>query len=158
MLREKINLDLLSDILNNSPVDLEALRNIEEIQEYNEYLLEFKLDDQMLEIEKIFNIEFETRSNDFETRNNEYLFFNSTGGASNEINLINLSTLKKTAIQLPVTDHYSYCAACYLGNSTYFLYGGGQPIVGSTRLMDIKNCTVTPLPSFPKFSFRSMLI
>ena len=145
--RKKSNLDLLNDALNNSPVDLEALKNIEKIGRCNEDLLEFQLDDQMLETERIFNIEFETR-------NNEYLFFNSTSAASNVIDLINLSTLKKTSHTLPVSDQYTYCTACYLGNFTYFLYGGGySPTVGSVRLMNIKNCTVTPLPSSSQNSF-----
>ena len=150
--RKKMNLDLLNNALLNSTVDIEVMKQIEEIKEYDEDLLEFKLDDQILKIDEVFNIDFDAMNSkpaniDFKTTNSEWLFFNSIGSASNIMNLINLTTLKKTVITLPVSDQYCYCASCDLGEFTYFLYGGAVPAVGSCRLMNIKNSTVTPLPS-----------
>ena len=143
--QKRINLDLLNDALYNSTVDIEVLKKIEETEEFDESLLEFKLTDQIISIEEVFNI-------DIENVKKNLLFFNSTCKVSNILNIIDLSTFKKTAITLPVSDMYSYCASCDLGNFTYFLYGGYTPIVGSARLVNIKNRTVTPLPcSSPTF-------
>ena len=76
---------------------------------------------------------------------------------SNQIELVNLKTLRKTSIQLPVDDLANYSGFCRVDENKYFIYGGySEKCIGSARVIDTLNKTIENVSSDIEVSFNGL--
>ena len=76
---------------------------------------------------------------------------------SNEIDLIDLETYRKSTISFSVSDLAYECGCCNIGENKYFVYGGyGSAYSSSTKIIDIKAKSVESLPSDSPLAYHGL--
>ena len=108
-----------------------------------DYGIKFDLNESNDLLKKIFESEYNKPR--FKDDNFAILFRNNL---SSQIDLIDLETYRKTAINFSVSDLTNHCGCCKICDNKYLVYGGfGNVYLSSAKIIDIKTKSVESLPS-----------